>query len=204
MSLNSTLVRRLKEQFKVKQDRDLAEIFNVSPFMFSAWKRSKGRLIEEVVKYGVKNHLDFNKIFYNEEVDVKKKPVLGDPIPVVMANDLFEYSLDPNKVINRLFRYSFPKTSSNNIGFQIISQNMEPTIMVSSIVLGEAVLLENLRVGDVYVLHTTTKGIYVSRFLRERDTKHLFVNDNSLYEDVEFTKEEIINVFKVDGVFSDL
>lgn len=200
MSLNSTLVRRLKEQFKVKQDRDLAEIFNVSPFMFSAWKRSKGRLIEEVVKYGVKNHLDFNKIFHSE---VKEQLLQGET-PVLMAEDLFEYCLNPVKKQDLATRYKLPIITGDTIGFQIISKNMEPRIPISSIVFGKEAKLDLLRYRDICVIHTSSKGLFVSSYVERIEEEYIFTNDNEAFNDLRFKEEEIISVFKVNSVFSAL
>lgn len=200
MVFNIELVERLKKELNVTKDLDLAKFFDVTPFIFSSWKRSKARLIEEVVKYGVENKLDFNKIFYDEEVGSKKECV----IPIFMANDLFEYCFNPAKEASDLPWYSLLDSIKEDVGFQSISQNMEPTIRVSSIVFGKKTLLENLNPNEICILHTKTKGIYISRFLSKKASDYIFVNDNVLFEDFEFSEEEIVNVFKVSGVFNSL
>lgn len=198
MSFNKTLVERLKIELGVTKDQDLAVLFGVTPFIFSAWKRSKGKLIEEVVKYGIQNNLDFNKVFYEEE----ELSVEDTSTPIVMAEDLFEYCLSPMKVREEMPRYSFPRMSEHSIGFQVISQNMEPTIIVGAIALGEEVVLSNINTWDICILHTTNKGIYMSRFLEKREDIYCFVNDNVIFGRVEFTEEEILSVFKVSSAFN--
>lgn len=198
MSFNNGLVRRLKKELKVEKDLDLAEIFNVSPFMFSSWKRSKRRLIEEIVKYGVKNHLDFNKIFHSEA----KEQLLEGETPVLMAEDLFEYCLSPAMKQDLAARYKLPIITGDTIGFQIISKNMEPRIPISSIVFGKDTKLDLLKYRDICVIHTASKGLFVNRYVERIEEECVFTNDNELFNDLRFREEEIISVFKVNGVFS--
>lgn len=199
MSFNKALVERLKKELGVTKDQDLAMLFGVTPFVFSSWKRSKGKLTEEVVKYGIQNKLDFNKVFYQE---VEEGPLEDVSTPIIMAEDLFEYCLSPAKVKDDVARYNFPRIGENSIGFQVISQNMEPTISVGAIALGKEVELSDVSTWNICILHTTNKGIYISRFLEKREEFYCFVNDNELFGRVEFREEEVISVFKVSSAFS--
>lgn len=199
MSFNKSLVDRLKKELKAQKDQELAEIFNVSPFVFSSWKRSKGKLIEEVVKYGVNNNLNFNNIFHNEEMKGEDNGVF-----VLMAEDLFSYYLNPREVISKLPKYNIPNINQSKIGFQVISQNMEPTLQVSSIVFGGEIDINKLRTKEIYVVSILNKGIFITRFKEQIDNLYVFENDNERFTGFSFTRNEIATIFKVNGVLAKL
>ncbi|SFJ70302.1 hypothetical protein [Myroides guanonis] len=199
MSFNKSLVDRLKKELKAQKDQELAEIFNVSPFVFSSWKRSKGKLIEEVVKYGVNNNLNFNNIFHNEEMKGEDNGVF-----VLMAEDLFSYYLNPREVISKLPKYNIPNINQSKIGFQVISQNMEPTLQVSSIVFGGEIDINKLRTKEIYVVSILNKGIFITRFKEQNDNLYVFENDNERFTGFSFTRNEIATIFKVNGVLAKL
>lgn len=199
MSFNKSLVDRLKKELKAQKDQELAEIFNVSPFVFSSWKRSKGKLIEEVVKYGVNNNLNFNNIFHNEEMKGEDNGVF-----VLMAEDLFSYYLNPREVISKLPKYNIPNINQSKMGFQVISQNMEPTLQVSSIVFGGEIDINKLRTKEIYVVSILNKGIFITRFKEQNDNLYVFENDNERFTGFSFTRNEIATIFKVNGVLAKL
>lgn len=197
MSFNKALVERLKKEFAVQKDQDLAEIFNVTPFVFSSWKRSKGKLLEEVVKYGVKNNLDFNKVL----LDRGERESF---VTILMSEDLFEYCMNPKEKVAQLSKKNAPMTKINDIGFQVISQNMEPTITVSSIVFGKETTLDELKFGAFYVIHIDKKGIFISRFYERIKDAFIFVNDNESFEKFSFSKQNIVGVFMMNKILSNL
>lgn len=199
MSFNKSLVNRLKKELKAQKDQELAEIFNVSPFVFSSWKRSKGKLIEEVVKYGVNNNLNFNSIFHSEEMKGENNGVF-----VLMAEDLFSYYLNPTEAISKLPRYSIPIINQSKMGFQVISQNMEPTLQVSSIVFGNEIDINQLRTKEIYIVSILNKGIFITRFKEQSDNLYFFENDNERFTGFSFSRNEIVTIFKVNGVLSKL
>ncbi|SFI80288.1 S24/S26 family peptidase [Myroides guanonis] len=197
MSFNKILVDRLKREFGVTKDLDIAERFNVTPFVFSSWKRSKGKLLEEVVRYGIKNNLDFNKVLLGKGGKESSTTIL-------MSEDLFEYCMNPKEKVAQLSKKNAPMTKINDIGFQVISQNMEPTITVSSIVFGKETTLDKLKFGAVYVIHVDKKGIFISRFYERIKDVFIFVNDNESFEKFSFSKENIVGVFVMDKILSNL
>lgn len=194
MSFNKVLIERLKKEFKVKKDLDLAEIFNVSPFVFSSWKRSKGKLIEEIVKYGVTNDLNFNKIFHN------KKSQNGRGVSILLADDLFSYYMNPKEKVTSLPKYNIPTLKEMQLGFQVISQNMEPLLTVSSLVFGVEVEKSECRSGEIYVLSILNKGIYITRFKGQLEGIYVFENDNKRFPDFTFNETDILTVFRVGSI----
>lgn len=194
MSFNKDLVRRLKKEFKVEKDQELAEVFNVSPFIFSSWKRSKGKLIEEVVKFGVENRLNFNSVFHG------KKEEKEGGVPILLADDLFSYYLNPEEKTASLSRYNIPTVRESELGFQVISQNMEPLLTVSSLVFGSEISRDEMRENEVYVLSVLKKGIYITRFAERRVDSYIFKNDNTRFPDFVFNVKDIVSVFKVNEI----
>lgn len=194
MSFNKHLVDSLKKELKVQKDQELAKIFEVTPFVFSSWKRSKSKLIEETVRYGIVHGLDFNTIFHGEN------NIEGKDISVLMAEDLFSYYLDPKKTVSSLPKYTIPVVLKSSIGFQVISQNMEPRLEVSSLVFGTESKLIDLVYNEIYVISVLNKGIFITRFKEQQGLQYIFENDNKRFPDFSFAKDTIVSVFKVNSV----
>lgn len=198
------LITVLKKELDVSQDKELAYKFNVTPNTLSAWKRSKGKLIEQVVKLSVHHGLDVNKIFSLSEKNKGKKLDDSNSFPILMADDLFSYYLNPDDILDELPRYSFPSNESYKIGFQLISQNMEPTIKVSSLVFGYETDLSKIKSGEVYAIMVKKGGIFISRFLEIENERYVFQNDNSNFKEFIIESNQIVSVFQINGMLSRL
>lgn len=197
MTDNQMLVKRLKKVFKVNKDVELAEKFEVDPIVFSSWKRSKGRLIEEIVRMGVDNDLDFNSLFHKE-----KRRDEDREVTVLMAEDLYSYYLNPEGAVALLPKYKMPVMIDSKLGFQVISRNMEPSLKVSSIVFGMGIALHDLEKGAMYVLHVANRGIYISRFKEQFESTFVFSNDNELFPDEQIGDRNIVSIYKVNAVLN--
>lgn len=196
MTYNNNIIKNLKKEFKVSKDQDIAEIFEVSPFVFSSWKRSKSRLIEEIVKYGVKHNLNFNRIFH-----VDKSNVINE-IPILLADQLFSYYMNPEETVSKLPLFNIPVVDKSSLGFQIISQNMEPTLNVSDIVFANQISNTFLRPKDVYVINVKDKGIFIMRLKNQNSDIYRFENDNNSYPDMDVKEKDIVRLYKINAVLS--
>ncbi len=196
--MNELLLKRLKKRLKVEKDKELAEIFNVSTFIFSRWKKSRYKLLYESVKYGLENKIDFNSLFY--DLGETEKSV-SDYVRVIHADDLFSYYLNPDDEMAFERKNTISFLENATIGFQIISQNMEPCIAVSSYVFGKPIALSQLEINNVYILNVKNRGICVVRFSGESNGSYNFENDNRKFEPCTYSQKNIIEVFLVESTF---
>lgn len=195
------LVKILKTEFKVNKDKELASIFNVTPNTFSIWKKNKEKMMEQVIKLGIEKDLDINKIFMLcKGGNLESKT--GGCFPILMADNLYSYYLNPSEIVRDIPKCLIPGDNNYKIGFQLISQNMEPTIKVSSLVFGHEVGVSDLREKEVYAFVVKDAGFFISRFGRSEEKGYVFENDNDRYEDFIFDKNMITSIFKIKGVLS--
>lgn len=198
MDINELLVEKLKLKLKLKKDYELASFFNVTPFIFSTWKKSRYKLLYETVKYGLENNLDFNSIFFDFEERIDRKQ---NSIRLLTAEDLFSYYLNPEDESENRKEHVITLLKESTIGFQMISQNMEPSISVSSYVFGVPIAIDALETNAIYVVNVKEKGIYISRFTNRLNGHFNFDNDNSKFDSYSFKEESIIEVFSVEANF---
>lgn len=198
MNINELLIEQLKSKLDVKKDQELASVFNVTPFVFSAWKRSRYKLLYETIRYGLQNNLDFNSMFYGLEESMDKRYA---SVRVLRAEDLFSYYLNPEEQVTDKQRYVISFLEESTIGFQVISQNMEPNIVVSSYVFGSPIQLENIEIGNIYILNIKEKGIFMTRFSGQVKSDYHFDNDNPKFNAYSFKGEDIVEVFRVEANF---
>lgn len=198
MNINELLIEQLKTKLEVKKDQELASEFNVTPFVFSAWKRSRYKLLYETVRYGLQNNLDFNKMFHGQEGEIESKHA---SVRVLRAEDLFSYYLNPEEKLATQQRHIISFLEESTIGFQMISQNMEPNIAVSSYVFGSPIELSSMEIGGIYILNIEGKGIYITRFSGLGNDCYNFDNDNPKFSSYSFLEKNIVQVFKVEGSY---
>ena len=198
MDINELLVEKLKLKLDFKKDQELASIFNVTPFVFSTWKKSRYKLLYETIRYGLKNNLDFNSIFYDFENGIEEK---YNSVRVIHAEDLFSYYLNSEEKKADEKRHVISFLEDSTIGFQVISQNMEPKIAISSYVFGKPVELEELESNKIYILNVKDKGIFISRFTDRFEGYCNFDNDNPKFSSYSFMENDIMEVFNVEGNF---
>ncbi len=198
MDINELLVEKLKLKLDFKKDQELASIFNVTPFVFSTWKKSRYKLLYETIRYGLENNLDFNSIFYDFKETIEEK---HNSVRVLHAEDLFSYYINSEEPDTNQKRHIISFLEDSTIGFQVISQNMEPKIAISSYVFGKPIKLEELENNKIYILNVKDKGIYISRFTNRQDGYCNFDNDNPKFSSYSFMENDIMEVFNVEGNF---
>lgn len=192
---NKTLIERLKRELRLHTDNELAKALKKTSQQMYSLKRSKLKLIEEIVYYGIKNKLNFNNIFHP-----RKQAYIDTTCKVLMAEDIFSYCFNAQETLYNLPTYTLPILTQSNLGFQVIHQNMEPSIKVSSIVLVEKSNMESFVLAGIYVLQIFSSGIFITRFKKASHEWFIFENENPNFQDYYFKAHQIISVFKVNGM----
>lgn len=215
MGLNHQLIKSLKEELNLEKDKDLADIFNISPSVFSSWKRSKGKLLEEIVRYGIKNKLDFNRVFHNkskfeflngenhETVEnktgtngfVEEKTGLGLSrkfalLPLVLYEDMFSLVVNFDANLPRLKKILFPKFDDSTKVFDINRM----LIFVSNYDIG---LLEK---DILCIVLLRNRGFFYGSFLKMDTDLWTFKEGTYMYSVLNFRRDEVVRLFKVNSV----
>lgn len=197
------IIKKLKGFLKIKTDLELSNILGVKPNTISSWKKRNSLQFESIIELCEKHRIDLNELFYSERVMYKnEKTKSAKEVRLVSSELHFQYLLDPQSTLESLPIFNFPFLEDVEIGFQVISENMAPTVRVSSYVICKEVALDTIRSLEIYVLHLKGKGLFVYRFKRVQDNGYLvFESYNQAFEDIEISPNDIMGVFVVKGAF---
>lgn len=197
------VIKRLKEFLKIKTDLELATILGVKPNTISSWKKRNSLQFETIIDLSKKNKIDLNELFYSDVVNYKSEKQKNSKEVKLVSSELhFQYLLDSKDTLASLPTYDFPFLEDVEIGFQVISENMVPTVRVSSYVICKRSELNILKPLEIYVLHLKNKGLFVYRFEREEVSGTLvFGSDNRAFNEIEINPHDIEEIFVVRGAF---
>lgn len=197
------IIKRLKEFLKIKTDLELSIILGVKPNTISSWKKRNSLQFETIIDLCKRNKIDLNSLFYADGTTLKaEKKKNNKEIKLVSSEMHFQYLIDSKDTLGSLPVFNFPFLDDVEIGFQVISENMIPTVRVSSYVICKQVSFDEVKPLEIYVLNLKNKGLFVYRFKKEEINGHLvFSSDNLAFEDIEISANEIQEVFVVRGAF---
>lgn len=74
---------------------------------------------------------------------------------------------------------------------------MEPTIPISSFVMCQELAYQDVATNSVYVIISKTKGFYIGKAIETNPDSIRTRSENILYEDMIFTKDEVMEVYLV-------
>lgn len=199
---------KLKTILKVKTDLQFAKILNVKGNTISSWRTRNTMPFDTIIILCRKHNIDLNELFFDvsslynsyQEIDETYK----NKIKIISSSMHFQYVLEGNDSIPEGPNFDFLYLENCEIAFQVISDNMSPTIRIRNIVLCERTSIDSLLSGAIYVVVSMRKGISVHRFERVlgRD-ELLFANDNSLYNNELVFAKDISEIWKVKSAFID-
>lgn len=197
------VIKRLKDFLNIKTDLELSQVLGVKPNTISSWKKRNSLQFETIIALCKKNNIDLNDLFYSESNAFKPEiSKISKEVRLISSEIYFQYLMDPVATVNNLPIYSFPFAEDVEIGFQVISENMAPTVRVTSYVICKSVAPSNFQVGEIFVLHLANKGLFVHRFKREDSNgKLVFSSDNAAFEDITIDRSDIVGAFIVKGAF---
>ncbi len=200
------VLKRLKSHLNVKTDLQLSKILKVKPNTISSWKKRNSMQFESVIDVCEMHNIDLNELLYGvnklraEYYAVEGKEKSG--VKMISSDMQFQYVLESEKILPTLHAYHFPFLEQCEIAFQVISENMTPTVRVSSFAICQKANLLNLVEGNIYVLVDYHKGIFVHRFKSALNAEELlFTNDNSFFNDKIFRKDSIGELWELKAAF---
>ena len=199
----SIIIKKLKSFLNIKTDLELAEILDVKPNTISSWKKRNSLQFETIIGLCKEHKIDLNELFYSDYTLFKAQKNKNSKEVKLISSELhFQYLLDPEKTLAQLPYYNFPFIEDVEIGFQVISENMTPSIRVSSFAICKPTTIDQIISLEIYVLILKNKGLFVMRFKKiTPDGQLMFVSDNSTFDATLIDREDIKSIFVVKGAF---
>ncbi|MBW3517589.1 helix-turn-helix domain-containing protein [Flavobacterium sp. NKUCC04_CG] len=189
----------------MKTDLQLSKILKVKPNTISSWKKRNSMQFDSVIDVCETHHIDLNELLYG--VNKLKLPYAAEGkdnvgVKMISSDMQFQYVLQSEKILPSLRAYHFPFLDHCEIAFQVISENMTPTIRVSSFAICQKANLLGLVEGNIYVLVDFNKGIFLHRFKSVLNAEELlFTSDNSFFNDKIFRRESIGELWEIKAAY---
>lgn len=197
-----SIIKKLKQSLGLKTDLELANVLHVKPNTVSSWKSRQTLQYEKIILLCKDNKIDLNELFLSESSDVNCGNIQKRKVKMISVEHHFEYYLNREKTYAISPSNVFPTEEEIDTAFQIATENMYPTVKVSSYVLTKKIQLEELKPWNIYVLVLQDKGIVCYRFKRITENKDLFfISDNENFENLIVSENKIREVFCVRGAF---
>lgn len=196
------VLRKIKKLMGVKTDLQLSEILHVKPNTISSWKKRNSLQYESLIALCKENKINLNELFFEDFKSVYSSELENRRVKMISTEHYFEYFLNPEATLAAAPSFIFPTIEEVDSAFQVSSNNMFPTIKVTSYVLTKRITLLDLQPWHVYLFILEGKGLFIYRFKKYADNGNLLlVNDNPKYPSVELTPAEIREVFCIRGAF---
>lgn len=197
------IIERLKKSLNIKRDIELSEFLNIRPNTISTWKKRDSVDFASIISICELYELDLNEIF----LDKKAVSSSSHLTPMICKEGQFQYAKEENidSQLDLYPKYSFPfVTSENSRAFQVTSNNMFPTIEENSIVICEAVEINNISDNSLIVLISKEKGLLINRITKSNKSDNFIIlkNDNDFYTDIRVDISEIKEVWNIVGSLS--
>lgn len=198
----TAVLKRLKKILGIKTDLQLSILLDVKPNTISSWKKRDSLQYESLIAICQENKIDLNALFlhnYKNERELAEDERL---VKMISTELYFEYFLDPEKTLTNAPSYVFPTVDEIDTAFQVSSNNMFPTIKVTSYVLTKKISLDEMLPWHVYLFIMEGKGLFIYRFKKYTEFGKLhFISDNHTYNSIDVDPSEIREVFCVRGGF---
>lgn len=202
MKSSIEVIKKLKELLDIKTDFELAKLLDVKPNTVSSWKSRESLHFEKIIALCEMHKIDLNTLFLAGTESNNSFNIYKRRVKMISVEHHFEYCLDAKNALAICPTFIYPTEEEVDTAFQISSENMYPTIKVSSYVLSKKISLQDLKPWNLYVLVLKDKGIVCYRFKRKTDTSELFfISDNENYENLIVPENQVKEVFCVRGAF---
>lgn len=206
---------RLKEHLEVRTNTELSNILEVKPNTISTWKKRNTLDYPRILSVCQTYNIDIDKIFFDKQKQVTSsagESKAKNAFSVVTADSYFRYVTESGKkeYIDSLPKFSFPFIAGNNIrAFQVVGSAMLPVLKEGDYVVGEFTDMDTAALinGNIYVLVSSVKGIYISRVRKDTSNPEIIhlIRDNepeNAFFELEMTTSEITEIWEVTTVFS--
>ncbi|MTG97463.1 MULTISPECIES: helix-turn-helix domain-containing protein [Myroides] len=198
----TAVIKRLKKMLGIKTDLELSNILNVKPNTISSWKKRDSLQYDSIIALCKEHKIDLNELFFTDSSTIYNSNYQKRKVKMISADHHFEYFLDPEKTLASAPSFIFPTTEEVDTAFQVATENMYPTIKVSSYVITKRIELRDIHPWHLYLFTLEGRGIMIYRFKRQiEDNKLLFISDNTNFENLEVSPEDIREIFCVRGSF---
>lgn len=202
MLKSEEVINRLKNILGLKTDLELAELLSIKPNTLASWKVRETLRYDKIIQIGIKLKIDLNEIFLSNPNSTVKDDLISRRVKMISADHLFEYFIGPEKCLATSPCYYFPTDEDIDLAFQLGTENMSPTIKVSSYLLSKRINIEDVKSWNVYQLVVEKKGLLCCRFKRYNEFGALiFISDNPAYDPLILDPCEIREIFAVKGIF---
>ncbi|MHC5201699.1 helix-turn-helix domain-containing protein [Myroides sp. LJL119] len=199
----SKILRRVKKMVGIKTDLELSKLLNVKPNTISSWKKRNSLQYEAIIELCAKYKIDLNELFFSDYHKVSTGAHVHGRVKMITVDQHLEYFLNPEEVLRNAPSYVFPTTEPVDFAVQVASENMYPTIRVSSYVLLKKVEVQSVQPFHIYLYILQGKGIFMFRFKRlTQECNLLFTSDNPNIGNTEVDPSQIREIYEVKALFS--
>lgn len=197
------VISRLKEMLKIRKDIQLAEFLNVRPNTISTWKKRNTLDYDALIRICDLYELDLNEILLGKN----RLNGTSTQTPLLSREVLFQYTAgtDRGTLMDLTPRYNFPFISTEqSMAFQVVGNNMFPTIEENSFVICEKTFLYDLREDWTVVVVSKQRGMFVNRVAGNPGHmgELVLTNDNAKYSDIRMLFTEVDEIWKIIGVLA--
>ena len=196
------VLAKLKRLLGIKTDLQLANMFGVKPNTISTWKSRDTMQYSKIILLCKEHKIDLNELFFVDPKVVYNKNLAKRKVRLISVEHQLEYYINPERTLVGSPVFGFPTDEEVDIGFQIASDNMYPTLKVGSYALAKEIGFEELKTWHIYLLLVEGRGILCYRFKNHvADKGLLFVSDNAAHESIVLQPQEVKKVFCIRGLF---
>jgi len=205
-TLNANLIlNRLKKALKINRDIQLSEFLNVRPNTISTWKKRNTLDYNAIISICELYEIDLNEIFL-EKKSTRRDDFTSLQTPLISREVQFQYCLGDTSTLETLPMYSFPFIKGDKSrAFQVTSNNMFPLIEENSLAICEGINIKDVQNKSIVVIISKSKGIFINRISRttaEKKTTFLLSSENSFFNNITITSEDISEIWLIKGILS--
>lgn len=205
-SQNANLIlARLKKLMKISTDIELSELLNVKPNTISTWKKRNSLDYTSIISICELYEINLNDIFFEKKLPNQDNVSYDSETPLVSRETQFQYCIGNPTLLEGLPKFSFPFVKGENTrAFQVIGNNMYPTIEENSFVLCENSDLKSIEDNNLIVIISRTKGFFINRIHRKKEKENFFLlkSENPIFADIEINSSDVNEIWVVKGVLS--
>ncbi|MBF7093251.1 helix-turn-helix domain-containing protein [Flavobacterium sp. ALJ2] len=203
-SLNANLtLKRLKKALQINTDIELSKLLNIKPNTISTWKKRDTLDYNAIISICNLYEIDLNKILSENPKKNEIGNIVLNNTPLIKREIQFEYCLGNEDLLNSLPKYHFPFIQSKiSRAFEIVSNNMKPTINANSFVVCEITDIKTIEENAIVVIISKTKGLIINRVINNSPLENNFTisNDNTFFRNTTIDPEDIKEIWAVKNI----
>ncbi len=203
-SLNANLIlKRLKKALQINTDIELSKLLDIKPNTISTWKKRDTLDYSAIISICNLYGIDLNRILSEKSYNEKVNNIILNNTPLIKRELQFEYCLGNEDLLNSLPQYHFPFIQSKIArAFEIVSNNMNPTINANSFVVCEITDIKSIEENAIVVIISKTKGLIINRVINNSPLENNFTlsNDNTFFRNTTIDSVDIKEIWAVKNI----